>query len=110
MSIVYTWKIGQLEIVPSEDGLQNVVKNISWSLVATDGDCSVATEGQSDLAEPDKQSFVSFNDLTPSLVESWIESSMDAELLATQKANLAVYLQETMKIKTKSVTPPWKGL
>ena len=108
MSIVYTWKIGQLQIVPSEDGLQNVVKNISWSFVATDGDCSVSTEGQSDLAEPDKQSFVSFDDLTPSLVESWIESNMGAELLASQKANLALYLEETMKIQTKFVTPPWK--
>jgi hypothetical protein len=51
---------------------------------------------------------VSFDDLTPLLVESWVESNMGAELLAAQKSNLALYLKETMKIKTKFVTPPWK--
>jgi hypothetical protein len=103
----YTWKINQLEIVPSQDGLSNVVQSIVWSLVASDGDVSAATEGQTQLNEPNSASFIDFENLTPNIVESWIETNTEPALLAAYRNNVAVLLQEKISVKTKNVVPPW---
>lgn len=108
MATKYEWKIGQLEVVPSQDGLSNVVQTIDWTYSASDGDCMVSTQGQTTLSEPDKSTFVEFENLTENDVITWIKLRMGEALLSSYKTNIDILLQEKLAVKTKLVMPPWQ--
>lgn len=108
MTTKYEWKIGQLEIVPSQDGLTNVVQSVNWSYNASQDDYVVSTQGQTILNEPDKSTFVEFDKLTENDVITWVKLRMGETLLASYKTNIDVLLQEKLAIKTKLVMPPWQ--
>jgi hypothetical protein len=108
MTTKYEWKIGQLEVAPTQDGLTNVVQSINWSYSASEDDCTVSTQGEISLNEPDKSMFVDFDSLTENDVVNWVKLRMGEALLASYKANLDVLLQEKLAVKTKLVAPPWQ--
>lgn len=97
-----------MQIAPSKNGMVNVVESVEWSLIASSEQYSASTQGTSILSEPQNASFVEFEKLTPELVQSWIESSMTAEMLTAYKKNVEVLLNEKMAITTKVVLPPWQ--
>ena len=108
MSTKYEWKIGQLEIVPSENGLTDIVKTVDWSYSATEDDCVATTYGQTELNSPDTSTFIAFKSLTEDDVLMWVKLAMGEALLANHKTNVNVLLQEKLAVKTKLVAPPWQ--
>lgn len=108
MTTKYEWKVGQLEVAPSKDGLTNVVQSVDWTYSASDGDCVVSTQGQTVLSDPDKSTFVEFEKLTENDVLMWLKLRMGETLLASYKTNIDVLLQEKLAITTKLMAPPWQ--
>lgn len=65
MTIDYTWSFPQFDCIPSKDGLTNIVKTIHWRLDGTNGQFSCGAYGTVALADPDADSFVAYENITP---------------------------------------------
>lgn len=109
MAVSYIWKINQLQIATSKDGLNNVVQNVLWTLSAKDEEVSVETVAETLLQDADPSKFVQFDLLDEATVLSWVQQSMGQELIESFKANLLVLLEEKKSSTVKLVNPPWKG-
>lgn len=109
MSVEYVWKIGELKIATSKDGLSNVVQSVVWTLSAVDADFSVETVVETFLNNPDSNKFVQFEFLDEATVLSWVQQSLDEALFKSFKSNLCVVLEEKKNSTSKIVTPPWKN-
>ena len=108
MTISYVWKIGELKIATSKDGLSNVVQSVIWTLSAVDADFSVETVFDTFLSDPDPSKFVQFESLDEATVLSWVQSSLGQDLTESFKSNLRVLLEEKKNSASKTVSPPWK--
>ena len=107
MPNTYSWKINALDTYPTQDSLADVVYNIHWGLTATsdqndaEGNAYTANSiGTQTIAAPDADDFTSFDDLTQTIVEAWLEAS-DLDVTAI-KASLDAQITE--KITPTSVT------
>jgi len=109
MTISYIWKIGQLNIATSKDNLSNVVQSVVWTLSAVDADFSVETVFDTFLNDPDPNKFVQFESLDEATVLTWVQQSLNQQLLASVKSNLLVLLEEKKNLASKTVSPPWKN-
>lgn len=109
-TITYTWRIEQLDCVPTEGGLHNVVQQIHWRLFGTDGTNTLDLFGVVPLGDADPEDFTLYTELTQPTVISWLEAAIDAQTdednltVAQLRANLAGMLAA---IRTPPVvTPP----
>jgi hypothetical protein len=102
MAIAYTWSFPQLEVAPSEGGLNDVIKTIHWRYDAQDGEFSAGAYGTVSLAEPDPEAFVPFDGLTEAKVIEWVSESVDVPAL---EASLAAEIDAKKHPKTYTVTP-----
>jgi hypothetical protein len=109
MSVEYVWKISQLKIASSKDGLSNVVQSVTWTLSAVDADFSVETATDTFLSDPDPSKFVQFDSLDEATVLSWVQTMLGQALIDSFKSNLLVLLEEKKSLATKVVLPPWKN-
>lgn len=107
MPNTYSWTINALDTYPTQDSLTDVVYNIHWGLTATSdqndagGNAYTATSiGTQTVAAPDADDYTAFDDLTQSIVESWLEASdLDVNAIKT-----SLDAQITEKITPTSVT------
>lgn len=53
--------------------LTDVVKQISYSITASDGPHAVSTSATTQLSDPDPANFIDFNNLTEAEVIGWLE-------------------------------------
>lgn len=111
MANTYSWQINNLDVYVSKDGLSNVVYNIHWTYIATsdqqdeEGNVySADSIGVCDIALPDSNNFVEFDNLTKEQVESWIEASVDVEEL---KRRLNKIIEEKITPVTEAKSVPW---
>ena len=82
MANSYSWVIGNLNAKIESDGLENVIETIHWRLQATDENENVVdVYGSCGLEAPEAESFISFDSLTQSDVEGWLESILDVDSL-----------------------------
>lgn len=95
MSITFKWEVVRLDAAPSENGLNNVVKNIHWKYHINDGVNSTHIVGSMGLFPPNPASFVDYNDLTEADVVSWLETIVDKE-----------ELQESLMVQLQAITNP----
>ena len=108
MSVKYVWKICQLKIATSKDGLSNVVQSVTWALRAVDADFFVETATDTFLNDADPSKFVKFESLDEATVLSWVQQSLGQDLIESFKANLRVLLEEKKTLATETVSPPWE--
>jgi len=115
MANTYKWKINGLEVYTSKDGLEKVVFQIHWALIAESEQknehglpYSVDTIGTQIIEAPDANNFIAFDSLTQKTVEGWLEAILSKvneesgkNILDNLKANLDKQLTE--KITPTSV-------
>lgn len=105
MTINYNWTIAALDCVPHADGLTNVVQTVHWrcdgSLTQNEKTYTAGVYSTCSLPAPG-QEFISYSNLTPEIVLSWIwENGVDKT--ATEAA---VQTQIDQQINPPIVTPP----
>lgn len=94
MAIEHFWRVTGLDAFDS-DGYEKVVKGIALEITASDGTVS-ASVNLSQQLDPPGISFVVFDQLTESLVISWVKEKLGAEnvasieLLATQELEISL--------------------
>lgn len=106
MAVTYVWQLGPLDVKLAEDGLTNVVFNVHWRLVGTDGDYSASVYGSAGVPAPTGQ-FTPYDQLTKAQVQGWVIDALGTEQVAAYEANIAGQI-EAQKNPTDAALPaPW---
>lgn len=114
MPITYTWSFPSLDVVYNEidpqtgEAVQNVVTAVNWNYFAQDGDFTAYRYGTAGM-EPPGQPFVAYDDLTPEIVQGWVESAIGAERISEMQASLADQISELKNPTGGSMPPPWQS-
>jgi hypothetical protein len=94
---VFKWTIRNLEIIPNDNGMINVVKSIHYTYTGTYESYSAEIEGVTYLESPESSNYKPYEELTHDEVVSWIQTKYDIGLF---NKNIIEQLQQ------KIVPPP----
>jgi len=75
MVVTYTWVFSPLDVKLSADGLTNVVYNVNWRLIGTDGTYSANVYGSVGLPVPSPAAFTTYDQLTEATGVGWIPAN-----------------------------------
>ena len=106
MANTYNLNIVKLDVKISDNGLSDVVYVVHWKYTATSEDelFTSTVSGVANVASPDPENFIPFEDLTQSQVESWVESAVDLEKFRDILDNI-ILEKQTPTTELKDV--PW---
>lgn len=111
MTITYTWKLANLDVIPTltVDGVDytDVVKTVHWRLHGTDGTESAEVYGATplDTSAVGSGSFVTFDQLTPGTIAGWAAVVMEAgEPGAVDRLKASVAAQIARKANPPTVS------
>lgn len=104
MATTYTWAVVQMDCYPEEDGEQDVVFNVHWTLTGEEAGFSGSVYGSQAVSIDPDAPFTPYADLTETQVIGWVQSAMGAEQVASYEANVAEQINN--QIAPPVVTPP----
>lgn len=107
MATVYTWSFPQLDVVPSEDGLTDVVQTIHWRLTGVDGQYSAGVYGTVTVGPPNPQSFIPYAQLTEAEVQQWTVDTLGQEQVDLMMANIQTQIDNQINPPIVPMNPPW---
>ena len=73
----YNWVINQMDTIPKEGTLLDVVSVIHWSRIATQDEIVVSSYGTMNCTTPSETDFTAYPDLTQAQVEGWLDAGLD---------------------------------
>jgi hypothetical protein len=105
MANTYSWVIDSMEVIPSIDGLTNVVNTVNWSYngvspTSTQGEIS----GNSVMPLPTSEDFIPYSELTQNVVISWLEYTLDISNLQVRVDTQINFIENP---PTVSIPLPW---
>ena len=109
MAVTYTWVFDPLDVKLSEDGLTNVVYNINWRLIGTDGAFSSDVYGSCGVPAPALDAFTPYDQLTKAQVELWVIQALGIEQVAAYSEGIARNIEMQKNPVNASLSPPWSN-
>lgn len=112
MAITYEWSFPSLDVNYSEidpvsgEPVQNVVSRVNWALTGRDGIYQSTKNGTVELPAPGVP-FVNFNDLTPSIVQNWVEKQLGDKGVNSVKTLIESDISQQQNPTHGEVPPPW---
>lgn len=112
MPVTYEWSFPTLDVIYNEidpetgEPVQNVVTTVHWVYTARDGIYTAKMYSTVGLPGPG-QPFIAYDDLTPDIVQGWVETSLGADQVAEMQKSLANSIELQKQPKGGSMTPPW---
>lgn len=104
----YYWQYPALHVAFSMENKQNVVIQVSYTLVADNGAGVIArTSGAYSVAYNPSQAFVPYGDLTEAQVQAWTDVNVDVTAL---KAALDAEIEAQVNAPSGPLPPPWLGI
>ena len=112
MAITYSWDVSQVDTYPTVGSNADVIHNVYWVLIGTDGENNDETglpitamhNGKTIVDTSDLSSFVEFASITTADVQGWVEADIGAAQIALYKtdidARIAVQVTPTTVLKT----------
>ena len=107
MAVTYTWVFDPLDVKLSEDGLTNVVYNVNWRLIGTDGVYSDEVYGVVGVPAPSPAAFTPYDQLTESMVQGWVVDALGTEQVAQYETGIAAQIALQQNPVDASLPPPW---
>jgi len=105
MATTYTWSVVAMDEYPEQDGEQDVVFNVHWTLSGTDGTYTGSTYGSQGVSVDATGTFTPYADLTQEQVLGWIwDSGVDK---AAQEASVAAQIENQVNPTVVSLPLPW---
>lgn len=109
MAVTYTWVFDPLDVKLSEDGLTNVVYNVNWRLIGTDGTFSDEVYGVVGVPAPSPAAFTPYDQLTQSMVQGWVVNALGTEQVASYEKSIAAQIALQQNPVDASLSPPWSN-
>jgi hypothetical protein len=109
MAITNTWAVAQMDAYPEEDGETDVVFNVHWTLLGTNGTYSGSVYGSQAVAVDPDAPFTPYADLTETQVLGWVQSAMGEEQVASYEANVAEQIANQINPPVVSPPLPWSA-
>lgn len=114
MQVTYTWNFWNFSAYPEMDGYTDVVFQVFYNYIGTsdvpDGKGGFYTASWGDAQSFQYQEgtpFVPFADLTPEIVQGWMESVITPEQMAKMQSNIVGLIDAQIHPPVVSLTPPW---
>jgi hypothetical protein len=79
--INYKWVINELNCIPKEGQLIDVVSIVNWSRFAEQNDIQVSVYGTMGCATPSETDFTAYPDLTFEQICEWLEAGLNVSEL-----------------------------
>lgn len=102
----YNWVINQMDTIPKEGTLLDVVSVIHWSRIATQDEIVVSSYGTMNCTTPSETDFTAYPDLTQAQVEGWLDAGLD---LPTIDANLDKQIENIINPPIIVLPIPWQS-
>ena len=96
----FTWKIKQLNVIPSKGQHTDVVHSIAWEGTGTDGDDSSSASGALSVNTDNFANFVAYENLTEEQVLSWVFAALGQE----GKTKAESQVQTVIEAKKSAIT------
>lgn len=106
MAVTYVWQLGPLDVKLAEDGMTNVVYNVNWRLVGTDGDYSASVYGSVGVPAPTGE-FTPYDQLTEEQVQGWVVEALGVDQVVAYEANIAGQIEAQKNPTDASLPAPW---
>ena len=100
------WVINQMDTIPKEGTLLDVVSVIHWSRIATQDEIVVSSYGTMNCTTPSETDFTAYPDLTQAQVESWLDAGLD---VPTIDANLDKQIENIINPPIIVLPLPWQS-
>ncbi len=108
MAITYQWVISQMDCVPQEGNLQDVVVTVHYRYQGTEVDADktyfAEVYGTVTLGNPDPEHYTPYADLTKTQVEDWLTASLNVESL---QANISTQIANQKNPPIITPNLPW---
>ena len=100
------WVINQMDTIPKEGTLLDVVSCIHWSRIATQDEIVVSSYGTMNCTTPSETDFTAYPDLTQAQVEGWLDAGLD---VPTIDANLDKQIENIINPPLIVLPLPWQS-
>jgi hypothetical protein len=107
--ITYNLTIQSLEVLPSLNGLNDVVDTVHWKYFAKDNSISENVYGSIKLSAPKISSFITYDDITEDNIKEWLENNLDLEYykeILNKKINKSKEQKKSFPWEPERVNPP----
>ena len=88
------WNVNTVDVHPHEEGHDDVIYNVHWSVAKVDGDYSASSYGTQTIDTSDLSDFTAFADVTADMVKGWVIDAMGEEEVANLEASLDAQIAE----------------
>jgi|TARA_E500000318_G_C3564630_1_gene215111 hypothetical protein len=108
--INFEWDVSNCEVYPNKDGLSDVVHKVNYKLKGID-DTNLDSEEVNYFAEvrgrvyldtSDLSNFIPWSELTPAVVQAWVEANIGPENVLELKNQIEAKISD--KINPSSIT------
>jgi hypothetical protein len=100
----YKWVINQMDCVPEESQLIDVVSVIHWTRFAQQNNIQVLVYGTMNCATPSETNFTAYPDLTFEQICEWLEAGLDVSKL---DASLDSQIENIINHPIITLPLPW---
>jgi hypothetical protein len=100
----YKWEINKLNVIPSLDGLHNIVKSVNWRFMLRDGMFYGDVYDVTELEYPKSESFINYDDLTEDTIVGWVKNNIDYNELVLKASQI---LEENKNPSVLEKDPPF---
>jgi hypothetical protein len=114
VAVAYEWSFPSLDVIYNkigsqiEEPVQNVVTTVHWIYTAQDGGYTASMYSTVGLLPPGKP-FIAYEDLTPSIVQGWVETALGSDQVTEMQRSLANSIEVQKQPQSGSLPPPWRG-
>lgn len=87
--IKFNWHIKSIDCYKSKNNLENVVYNVRWIYTGIDdvNNVSWSIDGVTSLPDPDLTNFTLINNISESLIITWLQEILDVSGMGTEITN-----------------------
>ena len=102
--ITYDWNCKTVDVHPQEDEQTDVVYNVHWIVIGTDGDYSSDAIGTQVVPLSEGSTFIPFEDLTNEVVVEWTKEAMGEETVASIETGIASQIESLINPTSVTMT------
>ena len=87
------WNVNTVDVHPNEEGHDDVIYNVHWSVTKEDGEYVASSYGTQKIDTSNLSDFTAFTDVTADMVKGWVIDAMGEDEVANLEANLDAQIE-----------------